>query len=179
MHTCTHTCTWGRVYVSVTPSFVSRNKKEKKFTWGSESRLLGCCRSERSFLWDFWEEEEEEERLPNASSCKPLSLLRDFSSRLWGTRLKKLSVKSKRQPQVQMVHAKERPAQLQLDQQWDACIDLTMRRFVYGSLAGAASALLLFRSPTARWAAFAFGAGVGLGSAYADGAYIFSSRGSK
>ncbi|CAM6017038.1 unnamed protein product [Sphagnum balticum] len=77
-----------------------------------------------------------------------------------------------------MVHAKERPAQLQLDQQWDACIDLTLRRFVYGSLAGGASALLLFRSPTARWAAFAFGAGVGLGSAYADGAYIFSSRGS-
>lgn len=93
--------------------------------------------------------------------------------------MKKLSVKSKRQPQVQMAHAKERPAQLQLDQQWDACIDLTMRRFVYGSLAGGASALLLFRSPTARWAAFAFGAGVGLGSAYADGAYIFGSRGSK
>ncbi|CAK9865338.1 unnamed protein product [Sphagnum jensenii] len=78
-----------------------------------------------------------------------------------------------------MAHAKERPAQLQLDQQWDACIDLTMRRFVYGSLAGGASALLLFRSPTARWAAFAFGAGVGLGSAYADGAYIFGRRGSK
>ena len=63
---------------------------------------------------------------------------------------------------------KPRPSQLQVDEQYDACLDLVLRRFVYGSMSGAAGALLLFRSPTTRWATVAFGAGAGLGSAYTD-----------
>ncbi|CAM6015738.1 unnamed protein product [Sphagnum compactum] len=73
-----------------------------------------------------------------------------------------------------MAHAVERPAPSQLDQKWDASIDVTLRKLVYGSLAGATTALLLFRSPTTRWAAVAFGAGVGLGSAYTDISHIFN-----
>ena len=74
---------------------------------------------------------------------------------------------------LQMWQAMERPPQLQHAQNWDAAIDLTLRRFVYGSLSGAAAALLLFRSPTTRWAAVAFGAGSGLGSAYTDSSQLF------
>ncbi|KAJ8769917.1 hypothetical protein K2173_008999 [Erythroxylum novogranatense] len=51
---------------------------------------------------------------------------------------------------------------------WDACLDLTLRRFVYSSLAGALGGLLLFRSPVTRWASIAFTAGVGVGSAYTE-----------
>lgn len=67
----------------------------------------------------------------------------------------------------------ERPPQLDYAQNWDAAMDLTLRRFVYGSLSGAASALLLFRSPTTRWAAVAFGAGAGIGSACTDSFKLF------
>lgn len=67
----------------------------------------------------------------------------------------------------------ERPPQLQYEQNWDATIDHTLRRFVYGSLSGAASALLFFRSPTTRWAAVAFGAGAGIGSAFTDSSQVF------
>ncbi|GLJ18503.1 hypothetical protein SUGI_0328660 [Cryptomeria japonica] len=67
---------------------------------------------------------------------------------------------------------KEKP-QFDLDAKWDTCLDITLRRFVYSSLAGACSALFLFRSPATRWAAVAFGAGVGLGSAYTDCSHIF------
>ncbi|XP_024378821.1 MICOS complex subunit MIC10 isoform X1 [Physcomitrium patens] len=72
-----------------------------------------------------------------------------------------------------LMQAMERPSQLQYDKNWDAAIDLTLRRFVYGSLSGAASALLLFRSPTTRWAAVAFGAGAGIGSAFTDSSRLF------
>ncbi|KAK4794562.1 hypothetical protein SAY86_012556 [Trapa natans] len=44
---------------------------------------------------------------------------------------------------------------------WDECVDLSVRRFVYSSLAGAFGGLLLFRSPATRWAAAAFGVGGG------------------
>ncbi|OAE22670.1 hypothetical protein AXG93_2675s1030 [Marchantia polymorpha subsp. ruderalis] len=54
-----------------------------------------------------------------------------------------------------------RSADLLLDQKWDAAIDLTLRRVVYSSAGGAAAALTLFRSPTTRWSAIAFGAGIG------------------
>ncbi|KAF5744216.1 hypothetical protein HS088_TW08G00814 [Tripterygium wilfordii] len=56
---------------------------------------------------------------------------------------------------------------------WDACLDLTVRRFVYSSVAGTFGGLLLFRSPVTRWASVAFGAGVGLGSAYTECSRIF------
>ncbi|KNA21439.1 hypothetical protein SOVF_043220 [Spinacia oleracea] len=60
-----------------------------------------------------------------------------------------------------------------LDAKWDACLDLSLRRFVYASVAGAFTGLLLFRSPATRWASVAFGAGAGLGSAYSDCSRLF------
>ncbi|KAK4400866.1 hypothetical protein Sango_1192700 [Sesamum angolense] len=82
------------------------------------------------------------------------------------------------------------PAKYDLNAKWDACLDLGVRRFVYSSFAGAVSALLLFRnyssnssfsfllllnsvSPVTRWASVAFGAGVGIGSAYSECSYKF------
>uniref|UniRef100_A0A2P2IQW9 MICOS complex subunit Mic10-like isoform X4 n=1 Tax=Rhizophora mucronata TaxID=61149 RepID=A0A2P2IQW9_RHIMU len=56
---------------------------------------------------------------------------------------------------------------------WDACLDLTLRRFVYSSLAGAFGGLLFFRSPVTRWASIAFATGVGVGSAYTECSHIF------
>ncbi|KAG0575348.1 hypothetical protein KC19_VG338500 [Ceratodon purpureus] len=67
----------------------------------------------------------------------------------------------------------DRPPQIQYEQNWDATIDHTLGRFVYGSLSGAASALLFFRCPTTRWAAVAFGAGAGIGSALTDSSQLF------
>ncbi|KAK1407576.1 hypothetical protein QVD17_39195 [Tagetes erecta] len=52
---------------------------------------------------------------------------------------------------------------------WDAnYLDLGLRRFVYSSVSGALAGLFLFRSPVTRWASIAFGAGVGIGSAYSE-----------
>ncbi|XP_010498724.1 PREDICTED: MICOS complex subunit Mic10 [Camelina sativa] len=61
---------------------------------------------------------------------------------------------------------------------WDACIDLTARRFVYSSLGGAFAGLLFFRSPVTRWASIAFGAGIGIGSAYTDCSRVFDASSS-
>ncbi|GAV66051.1 DUF543 domain-containing protein [Cephalotus follicularis] len=60
-----------------------------------------------------------------------------------------------------------------MNAKWDACLDLTVRRFVYSSLAGAFTGLLFFRSPVTRWASVAFGAGVGIGSAYIECSHVF------
>ncbi|GMN65582.1 hypothetical protein TIFTF001_034640 [Ficus carica] len=92
------------------------------------------------------------------------------------------------------------PPQYDVNAKWDACLDLSVRRFVYSSLAGAFGGLLLFReflfpfiflslclaavkifpniwalvgSPVTRWASVAFGAGVGLGSAYTECSQLF------
>ncbi|PQM41996.1 hypothetical protein Pyn_32084 [Prunus yedoensis var. nudiflora] len=59
------------------------------------------------------------------------------------------------------------------ERKWDACLDLTVRRFVYSSLGGAFGGLLLFRSPVSRWASVAFGAGLGIGSAYTECSRLF------
>ncbi|KAF8404281.1 hypothetical protein HHK36_009163 [Tetracentron sinense] len=67
-----------------------------------------------------------------------------------------------------MAENKQIPPQFDLSAKWDACLDLTVRRFVYSSLAGAFGGLLLFRSPVTRWASVAFGAGIGIGSAYIE-----------
>ncbi|GJP40601.1 hypothetical protein CLOM_g261 [Closterium sp. NIES-68] len=67
-----------------------------------------------------------------------------------------------------MAASSRRTQDLLMDDKWDHCVDLSLRRFVYSSLAGAATGLVLFRSPTSRWAALAFGAGCGIGSAYTD-----------
>jgi inner membrane organizing system protein 1 len=73
--------------------------------------------------------------------------------------------------------AKKRgPSQSQVNEQYDLCIDLTLRRFVYGSLTGLATAVLMFRGRATRSSAVAFGAGVGLGSAYADCSHILGDR---
>ncbi|EYU22780.1 hypothetical protein ABFS82_03G117700 [Erythranthe guttata] len=66
------------------------------------------------------------------------------------------------------VNKAEIPAKYDLNAKWDACLDLGLRRFVYASLSGGFAGLLLFRSPVTRWASVAFGAGVGIGSAYTD-----------
>ncbi|KAI5655891.1 hypothetical protein M9H77_24684 [Catharanthus roseus] len=60
------------------------------------------------------------------------------------------------------------PPQYDLNAKWDACLDLGVRRFVYSSFTGAFAGLLLFRSPVTRWASVAFGAGIGIGSAYTE-----------
>ncbi|EXB62504.1 hypothetical protein L484_008307 [Morus notabilis] len=65
------------------------------------------------------------------------------------------------------------PPQYDVNAKWDACLDLSVRRFVYSSLAGAFGGLLLFRSPVTRWASVAFGAGLGLGSAYTECSQLF------
>ncbi|CAN8304434.1 unnamed protein product [Cochlearia groenlandica] len=61
---------------------------------------------------------------------------------------------------------------------WDACIDLSVRRVVYSSLGGAFAGLLFFRSPVTRWASIAFGAGIGIGSAYTDCCRVFDASSS-
>ncbi|KAF3445410.1 hypothetical protein FNV43_RR10586 [Rhamnella rubrinervis] len=65
------------------------------------------------------------------------------------------------------------PPQYDVNAKWDACLDLTVRRFVYASLGGAFGGLLFFRSPVTRWASIAFGAGLGIGSAYSDCSRLF------
>ncbi|XP_010428083.1 PREDICTED: MICOS complex subunit Mic10 [Camelina sativa] len=60
------------------------------------------------------------------------------------------------------------PPEYDVNAKWDACLDLTVRRFVYSSLGGAFAGLLLFRSPVTRWSSIALGAGIGIGSAYTD-----------
>jgi len=57
-------------------------------------------------------------------------------------------------------------AALHLDERWDKLLDLSLRRLTYGTLAGGAAAMLLFRSGGARTAVVAFGAGAGIGSAW-------------
>ncbi|KAE8702712.1 carboxymethylenebutenolidase-like protein [Hibiscus syriacus] len=60
-----------------------------------------------------------------------------------------------------------------VNDKWDACIDLSLRRFVYSSLTGACAGVIFFRNRMTRWASVAFGAGVGIGSAYTDCYSIF------
>ncbi|XP_074263503.1 MICOS complex subunit MIC10-like [Silene latifolia] len=74
---------------------------------------------------------------------------------------------------AEKINEKGIPKDYDLDAKWDACLDLSLRRFAYSSVAGAFSGLLLFRSPVTRWASVAFGAGVGLGSAYSDCSHLF------
>mmetsp|Transcript_16893 Transcript_16893/g.36745 ORF Transcript_16893/g.36745 Transcript_16893/m.36745 type:complete len:81 (-) Transcript_16893:350-592(-) len=62
----------------------------------------------------------------------------------------------------------ERPPELQIDAKLDRCIDISLRRFMYGAGAGVVGAVLLFKRPSTRSASIAFGAGVGLGTAYTE-----------
>lgn len=58
------------------------------------------------------------------------------------------------------------PKDLFVDDKWDKFIDLSLRRTVYGTLAGALVAAMIFRGPCTRGAAIAYGAGFGGGSAW-------------
>lgn len=58
------------------------------------------------------------------------------------------------------------PAEIAFDEKWDRLIDTSLRRLVYGTLAGGVVALSLLRGPMTRTAAVAFGAGWGAGSAW-------------
>ncbi|KAH0864343.1 hypothetical protein HID58_081554 [Brassica napus] len=60
-----------------------------------------------------------------------------------------------------------------VNSKWDACLDLTARRVVYSSLGGAFAG-----SPVTRWASIAFGAGLGIGSAYTDCSRAFDASSS-
>lgn len=62
----------------------------------------------------------------------------------------------------------QRPKELYIDEKWDKCIDLMVKRTVYGTLAGGAAALLLLRGAGPRASLTALGAGFGLGSAWED-----------
>ncbi|KAH6834033.1 MICOS complex subunit [Perilla frutescens var. hirtella] len=73
----------------------------------------------------------------------------------------------------------ELPEKYDLNAKWDACVDLGVRRFVYSSFAGGFAGLLFFRSPVTRWASVAFGAGVGIGSAYSECAHKFNTSTTK
>ncbi|KAH7281421.1 hypothetical protein KP509_36G046700 [Ceratopteris richardii] len=64
------------------------------------------------------------------------------------------------------------PPQLNLDARWDACHDLALRRCIYSSFAGVASAFVFFKGPVTRWATVAFATGLGVGSAFADCSHI-------
>ena len=66
-----------------------------------------------------------------------------------------------------------RAPELQLDAKWEAAIDVSLRRVVYGAIGGTTMALLMCRGTTARAAVSAFGVGVGVGSAYGDASKIF------
>ncbi|WOH00514.1 hypothetical protein DCAR_0519879 [Daucus carota subsp. sativus] len=75
--------------------------------------------------------------------------------------------------------AENRRGGYDINDKWDACLDLGIRRFVYSSFAGAASALLFFRTPATRWASVAFGAGLGIGSAYTECSIKFDGASTK
>ncbi|KAK9909271.1 hypothetical protein WJX75_009880 [Coccomyxa subellipsoidea] len=62
----------------------------------------------------------------------------------------------------------ERPPEFYINKKWDKCIDLALRRVVYGTLGGGAVALILFRGGGARAACAGFGAGFGAGAAYTE-----------
>ncbi|KAI8463118.1 MAG: hypothetical protein J3K34DRAFT_445137 [Monoraphidium minutum] len=67
------------------------------------------------------------------------------------------------------------PPEIAFDEKWDRLIDTSLRRVVYGTLAGGLAALALLRGPITRTAAIAFGAGCGAGSAWTTCSKDFSS----
>ena len=65
------------------------------------------------------------------------------------------------------------PSHAYISESWDAAVDTTLRKVVYGTMSGAVAGLILFRSGSARAAAAAFGAGFGAGSAYHENQEMF------
>ena len=71
------------------------------------------------------------------------------------------------------VMTEKRAKELQLDAKWEAAIDVSLRRIVYGAIGGTTLAMLMCRGTTARTAVAAFGIGIGVGSAYEDASKLF------
>ncbi len=65
------------------------------------------------------------------------------------------------------------PSHAYISESWDAAIDTTLRKVVYGTMSGAVAGLILFRGGSARAAASAFGARFGAGSAYHENQEMF------
>lgn len=63
--------------------------------------------------------------------------------------------------------------ELKVAETWDLCIENTIKKLAYGTLAGGLAAMILFRSPGARSAVAGLGAGVGVGMGYSDCKYEF------
>jgi len=63
--------------------------------------------------------------------------------------------------------------ELKVAEQWDTCIENTVRKLAYGALSGGLAAIILFRSPGARSAVAGLGAGIGVGMGYTDCKYDF------
>ena len=59
-------------------------------------------------------------------------------------------------------------AELKVADTWDLCIENTVRKLAYGTLAGGLAAFILFRAPWSRSAITGLGAGVGVGMGYTD-----------
>lgn len=54
-----------------------------------------------------------------------------------------LSMSDRHQDAAEQVRSGRRPAEYYIDEKWDKCIDLTLRRVTYSSLAAGAVALVL------------------------------------
>eukprot|EP00179_Madagascaria_erythrocladioides_P026265 CAMPEP_0198339350 /NCGR_PEP_ID=MMETSP1450-20131203/39428_1 /TAXON_ID=753684 ORGANISM="Madagascaria erythrocladiodes, Strain CCMP3234" /NCGR_SAMPLE_ID=MMETSP1450 /ASSEMBLY_ACC=CAM_ASM_001115 /LENGTH=84 /DNA_ID=CAMNT_0044044275 /DNA_START=37 /DNA_END=291 /DNA_ORIENTATION=- len=59
-------------------------------------------------------------------------------------------------------------SELKVAEKWDAAIESGIKRMAYGSLAGAATAGILFRSSVSRAAVIGLAIGVGLGMTYSE-----------
>ena len=109
------------------------------------------------------EEEEEEDETPSSSD----NIMGEHAT------TQKTKTSSSAAPPGQQKAPPHRALELQLDAKWEAAIDVSLRRVVYGAIGGTTMALLMCRGTTARAAVSAFGVGVGVGSAYGDASKIF------
>mmetsp|Transcript_12901 Transcript_12901/g.17641 ORF Transcript_12901/g.17641 Transcript_12901/m.17641 type:complete len:81 (-) Transcript_12901:363-605(-) len=62
----------------------------------------------------------------------------------------------------------DKPIDPHMDARVERCVDLTIRRAIYGLASGSLAAVLLFRRPSVRTACVGFGAGMGVGSAFTE-----------
>ena len=110
------------------------------------------------------EDEEEEDETPSSSD----NIMGEHA-----TTQKTKTSSSSAPPGQHKAPPHHRAPELQLDAKWEAAIDVSLRRVVYGAIGGTTMALLMCRGTTARAAVSAFGVGVGVGSAYGDASKIF------
>ncbi|KOO28198.1 hypothetical protein Ctob_000828 [Chrysochromulina tobinii] len=67
-----------------------------------------------------------------------------------------------------MSYAANARPELKVAETWDKCIENTVLKLAYGTLAGGLAAMILFRSPSARSSIVGLGCGVGVGMGYTD-----------